>query len=118
MRFRVTEPESIAGISGVLGDISGGITFDDQVLAFEMMADGQITPVSAPWHLIEALRGGYLHGYCETKEGMQVQINDSYMGENIMSEILLDSQGIPLQCQLFWSGRRFMTLTVSNFSFL
>ena len=118
VRFEVTAPESISGITGILGEVAGGLTFDDQVLAFEMLAGGQITPVSAPWHMLEALRGGYIHGYCKNEEGILVQINDSYRGENIVSEIQLDGDGNPMLCQLFWSGRRFMTLSVSNFSFL
>ena len=118
VRFTVTSPERISGISGVLGEVAGGLTFDDQVLAFEMMAGGMITPVSAPWHMLEALKGGYLHGYCENEDGLLVQIDDSYRGENIMSEIQLDEAGKPVSCQLFWSGRRFMTLFVSNFTFL
>ncbi len=116
--FTVTAPESIAGITGVMSEMSGGLTFDDQVLAFEMLADGQITPVSAPWHMLEALRGGFLHGYCETDEGMLVQINDSYKGENLLSEIHMDREGNLLSCELYWSERRFMTLSVSNFAFL
>lgn len=118
VRFAVTAPESISGISGILGEVAGGLTFDDQVLAFEMLAGGQITPVSAPWHMLEALKGGYLQGCCENEEGLLVQINDSYRGENIMAEIQLSSDGAPVSCQLFWSGRRFMTLSVRNFSFL
>ena len=117
IRFEVTAPESISGITGILGEVAGGLTFDDQVLAFEMLAGGLITPVSAPWHMMEALKGGYLQGVCENEEGVLVQINDSYRGENIMSEIQLDD-GKPVLCQLFWSERRFMTLSVSNFSFL
>ncbi len=118
VQFRVTAPESIAGISGVMSEKGGGLTFDEQILAFEMLANGQITPVSAPWHMLEALRGGYLQGYGKTENGLLVQINDSYMGENLLSEIRLSDDGIPVLCQLYWSGRRFMTLSVSNFSFL
>ena len=118
VRFTVTEPESISGITGILGEVAGGLTFDDKVLAFEMLAGGMITPVSAPWHMLEALRGGYIQGCCENDTGLLVQLNDSYRGENIMAEIQLDSNTYPVSCQLFWSGRRFMTLSVSNFSFL
>ena len=58
LKFTVTEPETIAGISGSVAKGSGKLTFDDQVLAFDILADGLISPVSGPWVMVETLRGG------------------------------------------------------------
>jgi hypothetical protein len=58
--FTVTKPETIAGITGNLTADGGNLTFDDTVLAIPMLTDDQITPVSAPWILMQTLRGGYI----------------------------------------------------------
>ena len=58
MTFTVARPETIAGISGSISASGGKLTFDDTVLAFPLMAEGQVTPVSAPWILVKTLRGG------------------------------------------------------------
>ena len=60
MTFTVTAPESIAGISGTISASGGKLTFSDTALAFDLMADDQLSPVSAPWILMKTLRSGYL----------------------------------------------------------
>ncbi len=116
--FCVTEPETIAGIRGILSENSGKLTFDDKILAFEMLADGQITPVSAPWHMTQALRSGYLHGCGALDDGMLLQINDSYMDGNLQANIYMDADAVPEVCELYWKERRILTITVSNFEIL
>ena len=54
--FAVVQPESIAGISGTVSAEGGKLTFDDKILAFDILADGLISPVSGPWVMMETLR--------------------------------------------------------------
>ena len=42
LTFTVMNPESISGITGVIGGKGGKLTFDGQMLAFDTLADGQI----------------------------------------------------------------------------
>ena len=58
LAFTVTEPTTIAGITGKITVVGGSITFDDKVLAFQSIADDQVTPVMAPWLFIKTLRSG------------------------------------------------------------
>ena len=58
--FIVTEPESIRDIEGTISTGAGKLTFEDKVIAFDLLADGQLSPVSAPWVFMKALRSGYL----------------------------------------------------------
>ena len=114
--FTVTSPETIRGITGYLDGNGGALTFDDQILAFPKMADGQITPVSAPWILIKTLRGGYLSACEDIKNGHRLTINDSYE-ENAMQLIIeTDSEHIPTGAEVFWKGQRILTIQVSNFT--
>ena len=45
--FQVLAPESIAGIAGTIQAGKGALTFDGTALFFPLLADGQLSPVSA-----------------------------------------------------------------------
>lgn len=118
MQFTVVQPESISGITGTVSGTGGELTFDDSVLAFETIADGQITPVSAPWLFINALRSGYIKGCGKTSEGLYIQIDDSYREDALQVDIWTDGSGCPMQAEILWKGKRIMSIEVDNFKLL
>lgn len=115
LRFTVGEPETIAGISGTVSAAGGKLTFDDVALAFEVMADGQLSPVSAPWVLVKTLRSGYLTSCCEEDGVLRVAIDDSYEEDALHLDIWLDEQDLPKYAEIYWQGRRLLSIMVSNF---
>lgn len=117
IKFTVTSPESICGITGVITAEDGKLTFDDKLLLFSLLADGEITPVSAPWFFIKALRGGYIAGCSIQDNGTLLQIDDSYADKLIKQNIYL-SDGKPLTAEIIWEGRRIVTLDVKDFQIL
>ena len=116
--FTVTEPETIAGITGNIADDGGELTFDDQILAFPMLADGQVAPVSAPYLLMKTLRGGYISACGTDGELYRVQINDSYEANALQLDIWLDSTHLPVCADILYKGRRYLTLKIDRFTFL
>lgn len=118
MVFTIMEPESISQITGTVSNEGGALTFDDKILAFEMLADGQITPVSAPWILIKALRGGYIHGSGETDEGILAQIDDSYADDAFRVDVQFTDEIIPQFGEILWQGRRILGIEIENFTFV
>ena len=118
VKFKVTEPENIAGISGTIAKGSGKLTFDDQVLAFDILADELISPVSGPWVLMQTLRSGFLTSCSTEGELLRVAIDDSYEENALHLEVWLDSNDIPTQCEIYWQGRRLLSMDVKNFAFL
>jgi hypothetical protein len=60
MIFAVKEPQTIAGISGIISATGGRLTFDDKALSFPLLAQGEISPISCPWLLFRGLCNGYL----------------------------------------------------------
>lgn len=119
LHFSVVEPESIAGISGKIAPDGGKLTFDnDQVLAFETLADGHVTPVTAPWLLIKALRGGYLTSCGMEEDLMRVCIDDSYEQDALRLDIWFTGEDLPKNAEISWSGRRILSLEVKNFEIL
>ena len=116
LAFTVTEPESIAGITGILSQDGGKLTFDDMALAFPLMADDQLTPVSAPWIFLKTLRGGYLTSANTEEELLHLTIDDSYEEDALQLDIWLDAQNLPVQSDILYDGRRILTVQVSNFT--
>lgn len=116
LTFTVTAPESIAGISGSISSTGGKLTFDNTALAFQLMADDQISPVSAPWVLMKTLRGGYLTSCNLEGEYLRVAIDDSYEEDALHLDIWLDSNNVPKTAEVYWKGRRLLTVSVSNFT--
>lgn len=115
--FSVTAPQTIAGITGNITEKGGRLTFDDTALAFELLADGQFSPVSAPWLLVHTLRSGYLTSCAETEGGWILSIDDRYEDDALNLTVYLGADDLPSAAEVSWKGRRILSLTVKNFTF-
>lgn len=115
--FEVKEPESISGMTGIISADEGKLTFDDQVLVFSTMAEGSITPVSAPWLFINALRCGYMKGCARETNGILININDSYMNQAIQLNIRIAAD-VPVFAEIIWQNQRVVTMNVESFRIL
>ncbi|MBQ7817279.1 MAG: hypothetical protein IJ388_00585 [Oscillospiraceae bacterium] len=118
LTFTVIEPEIISGISGTVSATGGKLKFDDVALAFDLMADGQFSPVSGPWLLMKTLRSGYLTSCCKEGENFRISIDDSYDDDALHLDIWLDGEDVPIRGEIIWQGRRLLTIGVKNFTFL
>ena len=113
--FRVTQPETIAGITGQFSGGEGKLTFDEAALAFPLLADDQITPVSGSWIFLKTLLGGYLTSCGEDGEYLRVTINDSYEEDALQLDIWLNESDTPVLAEIFYDNRRIVTLKITNF---
>ena len=119
VRFTVVEPESISGISGMIASEGGKLTFEDEkALAFDTLADGQVTPVTAPWLLVKTLRGGYVTSCGIEEELMRVSIDDSYHDDALRLDIWFTDDDLPKHAEILWADRRILSLEVTNFEIL
>lgn len=118
IEFSVIEPESIAGITGNISHEGGRLTFDDNALAFSMLADGQIAPVSSPWIVIKTLRSGYIRACERKKDGTHLILDDSYENDALQVDAYLTADQIPEQADILWRGKRYLSVSVKNFQFL
>ena len=116
LSFTVEAPDSIKGITGTLSAVGGKLTFDDQALAFPVLADGSISPVSAPWFFVSALRSGYLKACEEDGTGLHMIVNDSYAEDAIQVDIYTDIDLNPIRAEFLWQGRRVLTLAIDNYT--
>lgn len=118
MKFTVLEPESISGIAGTISQDNGKIEFDDKALFFDMMADGTITPVSAPWFVLRAMRSGYIKGAGVNEAGYLVQLNDSYRDDALNVNLQMNTDCSPVFAEVFYNGRRVVSIRFENFTIL
>lgn len=116
--FTVLAPESIEGITGRITGKGGSLTFDSVALGFSLLADGQVTPVSAPWLLIKSLREGFLRAAGEDDDGSRVTVNDSYADDALTLDIRLDGENCPIGAVIYYSGRSILSLHVKDFTLL
>lgn len=116
--FCVVNPETISGISGIISEQSAALTFDDKILVFEMLADGQITPVIAPWLTIRALTSGFISACGTEGELLHVQIDDSFYEIPLKLDVWFDTANHPVRAEILWDGRRILSLEIKNFEIL
>lgn len=117
LAFTVTAPQTLEGITGMIDAQGGKLTFDDTALAFELLADGRLSPVSAPWVLVHTLHYGYITSCARTDNGPVISINDSYKDDALNLSVYLDQNSTPVAAEIFWKGSRVLSLTVNNFAF-
>lgn len=115
LNFTVVEPETISGITGSIAQEGGKIIFDDKTLFFEEIAQGEVTPVCAPWLMLKTLKSGYIKGAGKTEKGVLLQLNDSYCEKSLHMNMNLDKNHMPYFAEIFYDGRRIMAIKIEDF---
>lgn len=115
VHFTVTKPESISGIEGIIDGTDGKLTFDETVLFFPLLADEQVTPVSAPWILVNTLRSGYITSAGADGALNRLSINDSYQDDALNLDIWLNAEDVPVRSEILYRGHKILSLDVKNF---
>ena len=114
--FTVISPEEISGISGTIVENIGNLSFGDTALSFPLLADGHLSPVSAPWVFLQTLRSGYITSAGMDEELLRVTIHDSYAEDALVLDVWFDVQNVPVRGEILYDGRRILSLNVGNFT--
>ena len=117
LKITVDEPESISGISFVINCDTGKLVFDDQLLVFALLADGVISPVSAPWFFLKALRSGYITSCGNDNDNIKVCIDDSYKQIPYTLDVWLRNNK-PTFAEIIWEGKRILSMEIYDFEIL
>ena len=116
--FCVVSPELISGITGRVDADGARLAFDDEVLCFEPLADGMLSPASAPWVLVHTLRCGYITSCGEEDKELLLSVDDSYENDALHLNIRLDGDNVPSKAEIIWNQRRILSMEVREFRFL
>ncbi|MBR2048068.1 MAG: hypothetical protein IJ960_05665 [Oscillospiraceae bacterium] len=115
MSFTVLHPAEISGITGSVTGQQGSLTFEDTVLAFPLLAQDRLSPVSGPWVLVQALKEGYITSCAREGEFLRLTVNDSYDADPLTLEIWIRENTVTA-AEIGWRGMRQMTMEIDNFS--
>lgn len=115
MTFRVLEPEDISDIRGTVLGTEGTVEFDDTVLAFPLMAEGRLSPLSGPWVVLKAIRSGNIIAAGQEGELLHLTIDDSYADNALTVDLWLED-GQAEEAEIAWEGRRVLSMTFDGFS--
>lgn len=113
--FLVLEPEEIADIRGTVRGTEGTVEFDGTVLAFPLLAEGRLSPVSGPWVLMKAIRSGCIIAAGQEGELVHVTIDDSYADNALTVDIWMED-GEVVEAEIAWEGMRVLSMTFDDFS--
>ena len=114
----VLQPENIAGITCKITAGNGKLTFDDKVVAFELITDDQLTPISAPWLAIKALSGGYISSVTDKESGLLVRLDDSYNDILYSVDLWVNENNLPYFAEIIWQGKRIVSMDINNFQIM
>lgn len=116
--FTVVSPESISGIAGSIDGEEGQLIFDDKILAFPLLGQQRISPVSSPWILMRTLRNGCITSVSRTDTGLLLCVDDSYADDALNLEVRMDAQGRPIAGEISIQGRRIVSMVIEGFTYV
>lgn len=116
--FLLSEPDTLAGITGTISDSGGELTFDNTALCFPLLADDQLTPASAPWIVLKTLRSGYLTSACQEDLMLRLTMDDSYEEDALHLDIWLNEARLPIRADILYDEKRILSVDVEDFVFL
>lgn len=118
LEFEVMQPDYISGIKGSISSAEGKLVFDDTALTFPLQTDGLLSPISGPWVLVQALRGGYVRHYGPENDYLRLTVDDSYEEDALMLDIWINSENKPIQADIYENNRRILTLSIRDYQLL
>ena len=110
LTFTLVAPETISGIHGNVSQTGGKILFDDQILLFDGLSQGNITPAIGPWLMMKAITGGYVRSVCENP--VVISYDDSFQGEVLDLELTLNENNLPENCDIYLNSRRILSIRI------
>ncbi len=111
----VTSPENISGIEATVSADGGQVEFDGASLDFGRMANGYVAPMSIPWLLGSCWLKGYISSAGADGELERITYLQGYNEAELTLDTWLDSNEIPIRCEVSWDGTRCLTVALSNF---
>lgn len=115
LTFTVQKPDTISGVTGKIVDAKGQLTFEQIALDIPLLADGLISPISAPWILLKTLRSGYMTSAGTDGERLLLRIDDSFRDDALHLDIWLNSENLPERAEILWDGQRYLSMEVNDF---
>lgn len=116
--FTVTAPQSISGITGSITGTEGRLQFSDTVLPFSPLAEGELSPVAAPWVIWQSWYTGYISICGQETGAVRMTVESVFREKPLVVETWLgDEFGLPLSAEICYNGHKLLSMTLSDFQF-
>ena len=114
--FCVKEPDTIEGITGKMDGQEGTVTYDGLQLAFPLLANDRISPVSAPALMVECWLREYILSAGETEGICRVSYEKKINEKDLLIDTYFENH-IPISAELCYNGYRIVNIKITDFTF-
>lgn len=116
-KLTIQSPEEIAGICATVTENGTKLQFQESELEFGKLANGTVSPVSAPWLLVQCWIGEYIASSGSDADMERV----TYLKGNADSELSVDTwfdkEGVPVHAEFIYDNFRCLIVDIRDFSF-
>ena len=112
----VTAPEEIAGITAYVERGQTQLEFDDTILELGELANGYVSPVAAPWLLVQCWLEEYIAYAGPDGEAERVTYLQGYNDAELSVDTWLQD-GTPVYAEVTHDGVRCLAMTLNNVQF-
>ena len=113
-QIQVLEPESIADIRATVSADGTKLAFDGAELDFGKLANGHVSPITAPWLIHHCWIGEYIAWSGNDGDLERVTYLSGYDEEELTVDTWF-SDGIPIRSEVVYDGVRCLVLELSDF---
>lgn len=118
MDFSVMDHPNLNGIVGRIDASGGKLIQDDLVLSFPLLAQGRVSPVSAPWMIYQTLRNGYVRLVSKEESGVRYTISDTLYEEEFQLDVWVSQANAPIYAEIIWEGMRILSIRFEDYKIL
>ena len=115
--LQVLSPESIAGIRATISADGAELEFDSVALEFGKLANGYVSPVSAPWLLEQCWQGAYIAYAGADEEHERVTYLQGYQEEELSVDTWFLDQ-TPVYAEVVWNDVRCLQIEIKDFQLI
>lgn len=114
LTFRVTEPESLTGLSGKVEN--GNLTFDGVALGFDLLAEDRLSPAAAPATILQSWRTGYITACGREEDKLRLTVDTALEANPLTAETWLNIENkVPIYAEICYNGQRILSMEISEF---
>lgn len=116
INFVLTEPETLAGVSGTITENGGKITYDGMSVDFGLLLQDAVAPAAAPALLINSWISGYILWGGEEGEIYQLCCEQELEGHILEVESFFKNE-LPFYAEVCYNGSRILEIRINEFQF-
>lgn len=114
VRFEVTQPQTLAGITALVSADGGTVTYDGMAMDFGLLADGNVIPAAAPALAVCCWRQEYLAAAGTDETGYRATYEKDFDEKRLVIDTWFEN-GIPIYAEVCYNNRRILKLKLSDF---